>query len=233
MMLNIIIRATFLVSLSLSICNSYSPTGVSLHTRGLDLKSTAGGLNNRLQYESIPIRCQSRKREMSMNAFSTSGSSTSTSSSSSSVSSSSSDSSEKIKSEKFKFAPFRKIRNTYKQVHDFFEVQLPMLQYLWPKDSLRLRCFLLTSLFFMFIGKWFNVQVPFILQRAIDTASKNSLIPLSDPQRAFKLGKRVMIRCRFNSRVKVRVWVRLMGKFIMLNYLLYCSGLLILLVRIL
>ncbi|KAJ1440616.1 hypothetical protein B484DRAFT_415447, partial [Ochromonadaceae sp. CCMP2298] len=60
--------------------------------------------------------------------------------------------------------PQRRMR----EVRAFFSEQLPMLQYLWPSDSLRLRACLVLSMVFMFAGKWFNLQVPFLLQRAID-----------------------------------------------------------------
>ena len=49
--------------------------------------------------------------------------------------------------------------------------ELPMLKFLWPEDDLKLKAFLLGSLAFMFVGKWVNVQVPFIMQSAIDAAS--------------------------------------------------------------
>ena len=71
-------------------------------------------------------------------------------------------------------SPFTAAKTKLTNIKDFFNVQLPMLQYLWPKDNLRLRFFLILSMVFMFLGKWFNVKVPFILQRAIDTASKTS-----------------------------------------------------------
>ena len=63
--------------------------------------------------------------------------------------------------------PFNKVR----EAKTFLDTQLPMLRYLWPKDDPKLRVFLVLSMVFMFIGKWFNVKVPFILQRAIDSAS--------------------------------------------------------------
>ena len=47
-----------------------------------------------------------------------------------------------------------------RQVKEFFDVQLPMLRYLWPRDDLKLRVFLVLSMAFMFLGKWFNVKVP-------------------------------------------------------------------------
>lgn len=53
-------------------------------------------------------------------------------------------------------------------VTNFFRTQLPMLRYLWPEDNMRLRVYLVLSMMFMFLGKWFNTKVPFILQRAID-----------------------------------------------------------------
>ena len=63
-----------------------------------------------------------------------------------------------------------------RQVKEFLNTQLPMLRYLWPRDDLRLRVFLVLSMVFMFLGKWFNVKVPFILQRAIDTVSKSAVV---------------------------------------------------------
>ena len=63
--------------------------------------------------------------------------------------------------------PSRKAR----QVKRFFGTELPMLRFLWPKDDIRLRFFLILSMIFMFLGKWVNVQVPFVLQRAIDDIS--------------------------------------------------------------
>jgi len=66
-----------------------------------------------------------------------------------------------------------------RQVKEFLNTQLPMLRYLWPRDDLRLRVFLVLSMIFMFLGKWFNVKVPFILQRAIDTVSKSAVVASS------------------------------------------------------
>ena len=65
-------------------------------------------------------------------------------------------------------APVRQAR----RLHSFFATQLPMLGYLWPRDDPRLRAFLALSMVFMVLGKWVNVKVPFILQRAIDTVSQ-------------------------------------------------------------
>lgn len=70
--------------------------------------------------------------------------------------------------------PIAAVKKRVFDVKNFLDVQLPMLKYLWPRDNLRLRIFLVLSMIFMFLGKWFNVKVPFILQRAIDTASKTS-----------------------------------------------------------
>jgi len=63
--------------------------------------------------------------------------------------------------------PKRKVENTL----NFFDTQLPMLKYIWPDDSPRLRLYLLSSMVFMFLSKWFNLKVPFLLQRAVDTLS--------------------------------------------------------------
>ena len=73
-------------------------------------------------------------------------------------------------------SPFSATKRKIVAIKSFFDVQLPMFQYLWPRDNLRLRFFLILSMVFMFLGKWFNVKVPFILQRAIDTASKSSSV---------------------------------------------------------
>ena len=51
------------------------------------------------------------------------------------------------------------VTNRVKKVHNFLKSELPMLQYLWPKDDMRLRIYLLLSLLFMFLGKYFNVKV--------------------------------------------------------------------------
>ena len=64
----------------------------------------------------------------------------------------------------------------YRQTKEFLDTQLPMLRYLWPREDLKLRVFLVLSMMFMFLGKWFNVKVPFILQRAIDTVSKSAVV---------------------------------------------------------
>jgi ABC-type transport system involved in Fe-S cluster assembly fused permease/ATPase subunit len=56
---------------------------------------------------------------------------------------------------------------------DFFRSNLPMLRFLWPEDSPRLKLFLVLSMIFMFFGKWFNLRVPFIMQRSIDMISTN------------------------------------------------------------
>jgi len=55
-----------------------------------------------------------------------------------------------------------------KKVDNFFHTQVPMLKYIWPRDSPKLKFYLVASLCFMVLGKWFNTKVPFILQRAID-----------------------------------------------------------------
>jgi hypothetical protein len=67
--------------------------------------------------------------------------------------------------------PLTLIKNKCSDIKTFFDVQLPMFQYLWPKNNLKLRFYLVVSFMFMFVGKWLNVKVPFILQRAIDTAA--------------------------------------------------------------
>lgn len=56
----------------------------------------------------------------------------------------------------------------------YFDTKLPLLNLLWPRDSAILKLFLIASMLFMFLGKWINVQVPFILQRAIDILSRST-----------------------------------------------------------
>lgn len=60
-------------------------------------------------------------------------------------------------------------------VQQFFDEELPFLRYLWPEDNLKLRLFLVLALGFMFAGKWINIQIPFILQRAVDGVGKASV----------------------------------------------------------
>ena len=57
-----------------------------------------------------------------------------------------------------------KVKSTLKKINE----ELPMLQYLWPSDNLQLKVYLIFSMIFMFLGKWLNVKVPFMLQSAID-----------------------------------------------------------------
>jgi hypothetical protein len=58
-----------------------------------------------------------------------------------------------------------------------------LLNQLWPngKDALKLRLYLILSLGFMVLGKWFALRVPFILQRAVDKLSTEltTSLPLS------------------------------------------------------
>ena len=72
--------------------------------------------------------------------------------------------------------PFSTIKSFVCQMHDIFTIQLPFLQYLWPKDNVKLKLYLLLSVFFMFIGKLVNVKVPFMLQHAIDIISKGKSV---------------------------------------------------------
>eukprot|EP00613_Pedinella_sp_CCMP2098_P071695 CAMPEP_0171920786 /NCGR_PEP_ID=MMETSP0993-20121228/19555_1 /TAXON_ID=483369 /ORGANISM="non described non described, Strain CCMP2098" /LENGTH=736 /DNA_ID=CAMNT_0012557923 /DNA_START=9 /DNA_END=2215 /DNA_ORIENTATION=+ len=51
-----------------------------------------------------------------------------------------------------------------------------MAAYLWPKGDRRTKSLLMASLSFLFVGKLLNAQVPFILQRAVD--SSGSTLPL-------------------------------------------------------
>ena len=50
---------------------------------------------------------------------------------------------------------------------------------MWPGDDLRLRIYLVLSMVCMFLGKYFNVQVPFVLQRAIDSAARTAGLGLA------------------------------------------------------
>lgn len=61
------------------------------------------------------------------------------------------------------------------EVSDFFSSNLPMLRFLWPEDSPRLKLYLVVSMVFMFFGKWFNLRVPFLLQKAVDSISSTSV----------------------------------------------------------
>lgn len=47
-----------------------------------------------------------------------------------------------------------------------------MLRYLWPKENVPIRIYLALSMIFMYIGNWFSLKVPFILQNAVDTITK-------------------------------------------------------------
>ena len=81
---------------------------------------------------------------------------------------------EKTVTEKVLLAPLALVRILTKPGRDaisWIDKELPMIQFLWPKDDLRLRSFLVASLMFMIMGKWVNVQVPFIMQSAIDAIS--------------------------------------------------------------
>ena len=63
-----------------------------------------------------------------------------------------------------KIPPISYVHKKYTGIRDFFRIQLPMLQYLWPSDNLRLRIFLVLSFIFMFMGKVLLSKVPFMLQ---------------------------------------------------------------------
>ncbi|RYH12624.1 ABC transporter ATP-binding protein/permease [archaeon] len=64
-------------------------------------------------------------------------------------------------------------------IKSFFKTELPMLQYLWPKDNMKFKVYLVFSMVFMFLGKWFNLRVPFVLQSAIDSLSPSSSLAKS------------------------------------------------------
>lgn len=52
-----------------------------------------------------------------------------------------------------------------------------MAAYMWPKEDPRTKVLLVASLSFLLVGKILNAQVPFILQRAVDTS--NNVLPLA------------------------------------------------------
>lgn len=74
-------------------------------------------------------------------------------------------------------SPFTYVAHQYKQLSNFFEDQIPMLKYLWPRDNIHLKLYLIMSIVSLVVGKWFTLQVPFAFQRAIDTLTKIELSP--------------------------------------------------------
>jgi len=71
--------------------------------------------------------------------------------------------------------PIRNTKNKIKSTIQKINEQLPMLQYLWPSDNLQLKVYLILSMVFMFMGKWLNVKVPFMLQAAVDSISTTDM----------------------------------------------------------
>jgi ABC-type multidrug transport system fused ATPase/permease subunit len=70
--------------------------------------------------------------------------------------------------------PLSFAREGTNKIATFFRTRLPMLQYLWPADNVKLRVYLVLSMVLMFTGKWFGTRAPFMLQRAIDNISTQS-----------------------------------------------------------
>jgi len=60
------------------------------------------------------------------------------------------------------------ISNSVSKIKNFFQTELPVLQYLWPSDSLKLRIFLVLSLIFLFVGKFFVVKASIEYKFSID-----------------------------------------------------------------
>ena len=168
---------SFLIALSvLSLCVSYQSSSSCSQRCSLNFGSSRG-LMNRAISSSCGSITSSRRIETFMSTVASSSSST-TSNNNINMNAKSSNN---IFSKIFRpiTMPFAAAKSKCAEIKNFFDVQLPMFQYLWPKDNLRLRLFLILSMVFMFLGKWFNVKVPFILQRAIDTASKSSAASLT------------------------------------------------------
>lgn len=55
------------------------------------------------------------------------------------------------------------------------ENQMSLMNLLWNGNSVKLRSYLVMAMAFMFFGKWFNLRVPFILQKAVDGISVNTV----------------------------------------------------------
>ena len=162
---------SFLIVLSvLSFCVSYQSSSCSRIQRiPLQLRENVG-IINRASRSTCGSITNSRRSPTFLRTASSS------SSSSSSNINSKADSSKNIFKKLLQpiIYPIKATKSKFNEIKSFFDIQLPMMQYLWPKDNLRLRLYLILSMVFMFLGKWFNVKVPFILQRAIDTAAKAS-----------------------------------------------------------
>lgn len=77
--------------------------------------------------------------------------------------------------------PFLSVRNKYQRAMKKLDQNAPMLKYLWPKDSPKLKLYLLLSVVSLFIGKWFTLQVPFAFQRAIDLMSSTATSTSTNP----------------------------------------------------
>lgn len=86
-------------------------------------------------------------------------------------------------------------KQQYNNLANFFTSQVPMLRYLWPRDNPSLQLYLVASMVFMYLGNWFSLKVPFILQGAIDSIAatgfnnlktggvNTALLGLADPIR--------------------------------------------------
>ena len=66
--------------------------------------------------------------------------------------------------------------NRYKPSFDF-KSKYTILEYLWPSDKPILKLYLLLSIVFMVIGKWMNLQVPFIMKDTINILSNSAFVP--------------------------------------------------------
>jgi hypothetical protein len=77
--------------------------------------------------------------------------------------------------------PFRYIGDKYRKAVSALDEEVPMLKYLWPRDNLKLKIYLILSVVCLFLGKWFTLQVPFAFQRAIDILASSSSAAASNP----------------------------------------------------
>ena len=68
------------------------------------------------------------------------------------------------------------IQNLYKPKFDF-KSKYNILQYLWPDEKPMLKFYLLLALVFMVLGKWMNLQVPFLMQDTINILSNSAFVP--------------------------------------------------------
>lgn len=85
--------------------------------------------------------------------------------------------------------PFRYFINKYRSAVSKLDNEVPMLKYLWPRNNLKLKIYLILSVVCLFVGKWFTLQVPFAFQRAIDVLASPSLSSVNSVHDIFnKLG---------------------------------------------